>query len=60
MASKPPGSTEEENAVPHSVIAQAEAAILGEFEEDTPTVSRLHSRAAKQDYSQYQAKSSGR
>lgn len=39
--------------VPDSVIAQAEAAIIGEFEDETP-IERRRSRAAKPDYSQYQ------
>lgn len=52
----PKENTNEEVAdghLPDSVIAQAEAAIIGEFEDETP-IERRRSRAAKPDYSQYQ------
>jgi hypothetical protein len=54
MASKDSANEElAENGVPHSVIAQAEAAIIGELEDETP-LERRRSRAQKVDYSQYQ------
>jgi hypothetical protein len=60
MASKPNEDNtniEEDNAVavPRSIIAQAEAAIIGEFEDDNRELSRRPSRAPKPDYSQYQS-----
>ena len=56
MASKPTDDTGKEApaAVPASVIAQAEAAIVGNFEDDEVPKSRRPSRAPKQDFSQYQ------
>jgi hypothetical protein len=57
MASKPTENTAKEapdTTVPASVIAQAEAAIVGNFEDDEFPKSRRPSRAPKQDFSQYQ------
>jgi hypothetical protein len=55
MASKPgadaPGDP---NAIPSAIIAQAEAAIVGNFDDESPQVERQSSRAAKPDYSLYQ------
>ena len=40
--------------VPASVIAQAEAAIVGNFEDVEAPISKRPSRAPRQDFSQYQ------
>jgi hypothetical protein len=54
MASKDDGDpSRAEHGVPHFVIAQAEAAIIAEFEDETP-IERRRSRISKPDYSQYQ------
>ncbi|KUJ08881.1 UDP-Glycosyltransferase/glycogen phosphorylase [Mollisia scopiformis] len=56
MADKSSNETHEEvtdSGIPASVIAQAEAAIIGEFE-DEPSLSKRPSRVPKPDYSQYQ------
>jgi hypothetical protein len=47
-------SAETENEVPSSVIAQAEAAIAGNIDEEDARLERRASRASKLDYSQYQ------
>ena len=57
MAPKTKNDQSEEagaNALPAAVVAQAEAAILGNFEDDPSARERRPSRAAKPDYSQYQ------
>jgi len=57
MASKPSQDTPEEGAntsIPAAVIAQAESAIIGNFEDPGTPKERRPSRAAKPDYSQYQ------
>jgi hypothetical protein len=45
-------------AIPPSLIAQAEAAIVGHFDDDTP-IERRRSRVPQPDYSLYQTKSRG-
>jgi hypothetical protein len=45
-------------AIPSSIIAQAEAAIVGHFEDDSP-IERRPSRLPNPDYSLYQTKSRG-
>jgi hypothetical protein len=61
MASKPStDAPEDPHAVPSSVIAQAEAAIVGNFEDETPPIEKRKSRAQqKQDYLLHQTKSRG-
>ncbi|KAF8850692.1 UDP-Glycosyltransferase/glycogen phosphorylase [Acephala macrosclerotiorum] len=48
-----------DSGIPASVIAQAEAAIIGEFEEDDSPISRRPSRVPKADYSRFQGTSRG-
>jgi hypothetical protein len=61
MASKPStDAPEDPHAIPSSVIAQAEAAIVGNFEDETPPIEKRKSRAQqKQDYLLHQTKSRG-
>ncbi|KAE8451366.1 hypothetical protein EG329_003995 [Mollisiaceae sp. DMI_Dod_QoI] len=57
MTDKPSTEPQEEvtdSGIPASVIAQAEAAIIGEFNDNESIISRRPSRVPKPDYSQYQ------
>jgi len=45
--------------IPSSIFQQAEAAIVGNFEEDDSTIERRSSRLPKPDLSLYQTKSRG-
>jgi hypothetical protein len=60
MASKPSADApDESNTIPSSVIAQAGAAIVRNFEDEPSPVERRPSRAPNQDYSLYQTTSHG-
>jgi hypothetical protein len=59
MASKSNGDPVVDPAhIPTSIIQQAEAAIVGNFDDDFP-IERRSSRVPKPDYSLYQTKSRG-